>query len=82
MFKADLIPPLFKEVPIPSQESERTCICEIVVSILPLSAILIFDFGIVPTVWYFLFFILLRESSQVMDCIRIEVRHLLMLINK
>jgi hypothetical protein len=43
---------------------------------------LIFDFGIVPTVWYFLFFILLRESSQVMDCIRIEVRHLLMLINK
>ena len=29
------------------------------VSVLPRSAILIFDFGIVPTAWYVLFFILL-----------------------
>ena len=28
----------------------------VTVSILPLFTILIFDFGIVPTVWYFLFF--------------------------
>jgi len=31
------------------------------VSILLLSMIVIFDFGIVPTVWYFLFFILFQD---------------------
>jgi hypothetical protein len=30
---------------------------------LPLSTILILDVGIVPTVWYFSFFILLSESK-------------------
>jgi hypothetical protein len=35
---------------VPSQESERSCICVLGVSILPLSMILIFDFGIVPSV--------------------------------
>ena len=41
---------IFKEVSVPSQESERSCICMLGVSILPLSMILIFDFGIVPTI--------------------------------
>jgi hypothetical protein len=31
------------------EENERLCICVIGVSIFPLSTILIFDFGIVPT---------------------------------
>jgi len=35
--KASLTPPLFIEVSVPSQESERSCICVLVVSILPLS---------------------------------------------
>jgi len=29
------------------------CVCVFVGSILPLSAIFLFDLGIVPTVWYF-----------------------------
>ena len=44
-----LTPPLFIEVSVPSQESERSCICVLAVSIL------IFDFVIFPTVWYFIF---------------------------
>jgi hypothetical protein len=40
----------------PGQKSERSCICVLGLSILPLSTFLIFDFGSVPTVWYFLFF--------------------------
>jgi len=35
------------------------------VSILPLSTILIFYFGIVPSVWYFLFFILLSNTNLI-----------------
>ena len=31
-----------------------SCICVLRVSILPISMILIYDFGMVPTVWYFL----------------------------
>ena len=38
---------------------QRSCIRVLKVSILPLSAILIFYCGIVPTVWYCLFLILL-----------------------
>jgi len=38
---------------VPSQESERSCIRVLGVSILPLSTTLIFDIFIVPTVWYF-----------------------------
>jgi hypothetical protein len=34
--------------PVPSQETERSCICVLDVSSLPLSTILILDFGIVP----------------------------------
>jgi hypothetical protein len=50
--------PLFIEVSLPSQESEQSYICVIGVSILPFSFLLIFDFGIVPTVWYFCFSLL------------------------
>jgi len=38
------------EVYIPSQESERACICMLWVSVLSLSTILIYHFGITPTV--------------------------------
>jgi hypothetical protein len=41
--KASLSPPLFIEVSVPSQESERSCICVLHVSILPLSTIFILD---------------------------------------
>ena len=34
---------------MPSKESVRPCICVLGVSILPISTILIFDFGNVPT---------------------------------
>jgi len=43
------------EVPVPRQESKRSCICVLGVSILSFSTILIFDFEIVPTVLYFCF---------------------------
>jgi hypothetical protein len=42
--KTSLTLPLFMEVPVPIQEHERSCICVLGVSILPLSTILIFDF--------------------------------------
>ena len=48
-----LTPPLFIEVSVPSNESKRSCICVLEVSILPLSKILIFDFGIIPSVVFF-----------------------------
>ena len=54
-------PPSFStEVSVPRQESEQSCICVLVVSILPLYAIFIFDFRIVSTVYYFVFFILFQ----------------------
>jgi hypothetical protein len=49
--KASLTSLLFTEVPVPSQTSEGSCICVLGVLILNLSTILIFDFGIVPTLW-------------------------------
>ena len=51
--KTSLTPQLFIEVPVPRQESDQSCICVLGVSIVPVSTILIFDFEIVPTVWYF-----------------------------
>ena len=42
--EANLTPPLFIEVPVPSQESERSCIRVLAVSILPLSSIVFIDF--------------------------------------
>jgi hypothetical protein len=44
-------PTLFIKVPVPSPESERSCICVFGISMLPPSTILIFHFGIV---WYFI----------------------------
>ena len=46
-------------MPVTDQESERSCIYVLGVSILPLSTIYFrLDYGNVVTVWYFLFFIL------------------------
>ena len=61
--KTSLTLPHFIEVPVPSQESEQSYICVLGVSIFPLSTILIFDFGIVPKVWYFMFFTLLLRIA-------------------
>ena len=55
--KTNLTLPHFIEVPV-LQESQRSYICVPRLSVLVLSTILIFDFGIVPIVWYFLFFVL------------------------
>ena len=38
------------------QVNKQSFICVLEVSILSLSTIIIFDFGIVPTAWYFFFF--------------------------
>ena len=51
--KTSLTPLLFIEVPVPRPEFGRSCICVIGLSISPLSKVLIFYFGIVPTMWYF-----------------------------
>ena len=61
--KTSLTPPLFIEVPAPSEKvSGRVCVC-VRVSTLPLSTILIFDFRIVQTVWYFFFFIFIHHCN-------------------
>jgi hypothetical protein len=49
--KTRFTPPLFIEVPVSNQEDERSCICELVISTVPLSTISY------PTVWYCLFFV-------------------------
>ena len=49
--KTSLTLPLVTEVPVPSQESELSYIRVFMVSIFPLSTILIFDFETVPTAW-------------------------------
>jgi len=51
--KTILTPSLYIEVPVPSQESELSCICVVGVSLLPLSMIYLLDFGTVPTVFAF-----------------------------
>jgi hypothetical protein len=55
--KASLIPSpslsLFIEMQVPSREGERSCICVLGVSILPLSVVFPLNFRNVPTVWYF-----------------------------
>jgi hypothetical protein len=50
--KTSLTLPLFSYVPVPSPESERTCRCVLVVSILPLSMISRLNFWAVSTAWY------------------------------
>ena len=64
IYKTSLTPPLFIEVPVPSQESERSCICLLIILTMPLFTILIhvLDLGIVPTVSYFFFFFILLDN--------------------
>ena len=59
--KTSLKPLLVMELPVPRLNSERSCIYVLEVSILPLSTNLIFEFGLVPTVWYVLHFILMYK---------------------
>ena len=49
-----LTPSLFIEVPVPSQQSEWSCICVLGVAILPLSKKILLEIENVPTVCYFL----------------------------
>ena len=46
-FKTSQTPPLFIGVPVPSQESDRSCICVLRMSIFPLSVSFLLDFGTV-----------------------------------
>ena len=48
-------PPLFYEVPVPSQESDQSCIYVFGLSILAISMSFLLMFGVVTRVWYFLF---------------------------
>jgi len=57
-FKARLTLALFIKVSAPSQESEPSYICVLLVSIVPLFTFFLLHSGTVPTMWYFLFFIL------------------------
>ena len=54
--KTSLTPSLFIQLLVTRQESEWSCISMLGVSILPLSTILFFHFGIVQTVCYFFIF--------------------------
>ena len=52
--KTTLAPPLCYRIAVfQTGNIEWSCVCLLEKSVLPLSTILIFDFGIVPTVWYF-----------------------------
>jgi hypothetical protein len=54
--QTSLMLPLFIEVPVPFQLSERSFICALWVSILPLSTIFLLDFGtVVVYIYSFLF---------------------------
>ena len=62
--KTNLIPSLFIQVHVPNQESAQSSIGVLSVSILAFSSILIFDFEIVPTVWYSLFYFSFYEHTS------------------
>jgi len=62
-----LTPPLFIEVPISRQECRPSCICVLGLFIWPLSMVLIFEFGIVLTVWYFLVSHFIENSYRKVD---------------
>jgi hypothetical protein len=57
--KTSLTAPLYIEVPVPSQESKRSCIGVLGVSICPLSTMSIFDIGIAPMVCFSFYYPLL-----------------------
>jgi len=67
--KTSLTPPLFNEEPLRSQKSDPSCIYVLVVSILPLSTILLLDFGNVPRalylVWSLVFSTILNNMSVI-----------------
>jgi len=56
------------EVYAPGQESKRTCICVLEVSILSISTILLLNFLTVPTFWISSFFILLLAVFYYVLC--------------
>jgi hypothetical protein len=51
--RTSLTPPLFIEVPVSSQESERSCICVLGIPNVSLFMLLLVDIGTVPIVWSF-----------------------------
>ena len=59
---------------VPSQESKRSCICVLVILILPPFTIFLFYFGIVPTALYFLFFILLIRNTFFCSCRDFDIK--------
>ena len=60
-------------VVIESRESERSYICVFGVSIFPLSTILIFDFGIIPTVFFLSLFDFIRSISYYFCVLRVMI---------
>jgi hypothetical protein len=52
------------EVPLPSQENDRSCICVLRVWVLSLSTTFLLYFGTVPTVWYFFPIFLLPKQNN------------------
>ena len=62
--KTRITPLLLIEVQLPSQESEQ-CSYVLGVSSLPLSMTLLFEFGMVLTVWYFLFLFYSYNHKQI-----------------
>jgi len=60
--KASLAAPVSIAVPVLNHESDRSCICVLVVSIRPLSTIFIYDFGIVWYCFVFQFIIITRND--------------------
>ena len=55
---------LVYKVPVPCQENEQSCICVLGIFILSVSIFFLFDVEIIPTVWYFWFFILLHVHLE------------------
>ena len=64
--KTSLIQPPLIEVSVPNQEHGPSCICLLVISILLLFTILIFDLGIVPTVWYLFVFHFIHNITKLL----------------
>jgi hypothetical protein len=56
--KANLTLPLFIDVPVSNQESERSCMCAMGFYFVSVYMIFRLDFGTVPMVWNILFFVL------------------------
>ena len=53
--KTSLTLPLFIEMPVPSQESEQSCMCVIGSVFATVSTVFQLNFGTVQTMWYFFF---------------------------